>query len=58
MSELGDKLRQMADEVTRSMLGAAEDADKGRINWAEVALDEAATMFGKMQELVEESFDE
>jgi len=58
MSDTGDELRRMADEAMGFLLGAAEDVDKGQHGWAEVALDEAAEVIGKMQQVVEEANDE
>jgi hypothetical protein len=58
MSDFTDKLAGMADDVTGFMLGAVEDAKKNRMDWAAVALDEAANLLGKMQEMVEEADDD
>lgn len=57
MSDIGKRLSEMAEEVTGFMLAAVEDVGKGKIDWAQVNLDEAAEALGKMQELVEENGD-
>lgn len=57
MSDLVEKLESMAGSISSCLYGAVGDAKQKRLDWAMVALDEAASMLGRMQEFVEAAMD-
>lgn len=48
-----DRVHDLVEEAISLLYGVVEDTDKGKFDWAQIALDSAMTALGKVSELLE-----